>query len=172
MELLCLFLCLWTLEILKKYQLIKAWQGRFLNKLAKVWYDIIWGMESSVVGQNWIQVKNCNWWFSISVMVSYPQFMNNCRVLGQRTWRINLGSKILSWLNSFVPLQTDICIFALSLLIVLHVPYLGTVHGNHRVGKKPDGLWKFFLPWRRALCFFLEQRDRALKKNQHKLKLW
>ena len=34
-------------------------------------------MESSVVGQNWIQVKNCNWWFSISVMVSYPQFMNN-----------------------------------------------------------------------------------------------
>ena len=91
MELLCLFLCLWTLEILKKYQLIKAWQGRFLNKLAKVWYDIIWGMESSVVGQNWIQVKNCNWWFSISVMVSYPQFMNNCRVLGQRTLRINLA---------------------------------------------------------------------------------
>ena len=23
-----------------------------------------------------------------------------------------------------------------------------------------------------ALCFFLEQRDRALKKSQHKLKLW
>ena len=84
MELLCLFLCLWTLEILKKYQLIKAWQGRFLNKLAKVWYDIIWGMESSVVGQNWIQVKNCNWWFSISVMVSYPQFMNNCRGFGTK----------------------------------------------------------------------------------------
>ena len=126
MELLCLFLCLWTLEILKKYQLIKAWQGRFLNKLAKVWYDIIWGMESSVVGQNWIRVKNCNWWFSISVMVSYPQFMNNCRVLGQRTLRINLGSKILPLLNSFVLLQTDIWIFVLSwsLLIVLHVPYL------------------------------------------------
>lgn len=78
MELLCLFLCLWTLEILKKYQLIKAWQGRFLNKLAKVWYDIMWGMESSVVGQNWIPVKNCNWWFSIFfVVVSYPEFMNN-----------------------------------------------------------------------------------------------
>ena len=32
--------------------------------------------------------------------------------------RINLGSKILTWLNSFVLLQTDICIFVLSLLIV------------------------------------------------------
>ena len=126
MELLCLFLCLWTLEILKKYQLIKAWQGRFLNKLAKVCYDIIWGMESSVVGQNWIQVKN-------NVIDDFQYFLLWCPipnswwitgVLGQRTLRINLGSKILSWLNSFVLLQTDICIFALSLLIVLHVPYL------------------------------------------------
>ena len=167
MELLCLFLCLWTLEILKKYQLIKAWQGRFLNKLAKVWYDIKWGRESSVVRQNWIQVKNCNWWFSISVMVSYPQFMNNCRVLGQRTLRINLGSKILSWLNSFVPLQTDICIFALSLLIVLHVPYLGTVHYLwESPGRKKTGrALKIFLAVATDFVFFSWTKRPGFKKK-------
>ena len=38
------------------------------------------------------------------------------------------------------------------------------IHGNDQVGKKPNGPWRFFFLWQWALCFFLEQRDRALKK--------
>lgn len=61
--------------------------------------------------------------FNFCYGVLYPQFMNRTGVLGQSTLRINLSSKILTWLNSFVLfiIQTGICIFALSLLIVLHV---------------------------------------------------
>lgn len=61
--------------------------------------------------------------FNFCYGVLYPQFMNRTGVLGQSTLRINLGSKILTWLNSFglFIIQTGICIFALSLLIVLHV---------------------------------------------------
>jgi len=40
-----------------------------------------------------------------------------------------------------------------------------------RVGKKPPGLWNFFLPKRRGLCFFLQQNGRVMKKCWINLKL-
>ena len=99
---------------IEKISVDKSLAGKIPEQISQgmIWYKM---RDGKCCRSNWIQVKN--WWFSISVMVSYPQFMNIAGVLGQRTLRINLGSKILTWLNSFVLLLTDNCIFALSLLI-------------------------------------------------------